>query len=152
MNQPEIVWCRAGLKIVGGLANMGRRSNPHPHRRGQEPRAEARSAHEPAAEIDRGAEGRSTAAAGGGCHPCRTRTQLRRGEKHDLKTHPILTRTHGDRSYDAQSVVPLSHLQGRTSCFPSLRRKIEVIATGQIQRSMGLPTALSRSRRPSRER
>jgi len=23
MNQPEIVWCRAGLKIVGGLANMG---------------------------------------------------------------------------------------------------------------------------------
>ena len=44
MNQPEIVWCRAGLKIVGGLANMGRRSNPHPHRRVRS-RAQKRGQH-----------------------------------------------------------------------------------------------------------
>src|SRR5262249_24033085 len=62
----------------------GARSYPHPHRRGPQPGTEARAAHGPETEIDRGAAGRGPQAAGRRCHACGTRAQLPRGPKHDF--------------------------------------------------------------------
>jgi hypothetical protein len=62
----------------------GARPYPHPYRRRPQPGTEARAAYVKALTIDRRAEGRSTAAAGGGCHPCRTRPQLRCRKKHNI--------------------------------------------------------------------
>ena len=67
------------------LGGRGARFNPHPHRRGPQPRSEARAAHGPETEIDRGTAGRGPEAARNRCPACRTRAQLRRGEKHDFE-------------------------------------------------------------------
>jgi hypothetical protein len=70
---------------LGGLADVERDLIRTPHRRRPQPGAEAGAAHGPTAEIDGGAEGRSTAAAGAGRYACRTRAQLPCGQKHDFK-------------------------------------------------------------------
>src|SRR4029077_12027216 len=49
-----------------------------------QPGAEARAAHGPETEIDRGAAGRGPAATGGGSHPRGTRAQLWRRQEHDF--------------------------------------------------------------------
>jgi hypothetical protein len=55
------------------LGKRAESSNPHPHRRGPQPRAEARAAHGPTAEIDPGAEGRGPPPTGAGRDACRAR-------------------------------------------------------------------------------
>jgi DNA invertase Pin-like site-specific DNA recombinase len=67
---------RLMIAVLGGLADVERDLNPHPHRRGPQPGAEARAAHGPSAETDGGAAGRGPTATGGGCYACRTRAQL----------------------------------------------------------------------------
>jgi hypothetical protein len=62
----------------------GARFDPHPHRRGPQPGAEARPAYGPSPEIDGRAAGRGPPTPGRGCHPRRARPQLPRGEKHDF--------------------------------------------------------------------
>src|ERR1700731_4762959 len=73
------------IAVLGGLADCGARPDPHPHRRGPQPGAEARAAHGPSAEIDGGAAGRGPSATGGGRDARRTRAQLRRGKEYDFK-------------------------------------------------------------------
>jgi hypothetical protein len=52
-------WADAGtstgrlmLAVLGGPRRRGPRSNPHPHRRGPQPGAEARAAHGPSLTVD----------------------------------------------------------------------------------------------------
>src|SRR5271169_2718706 len=59
--------------------------------RGPQPGAEARPAHGPETEIDRGAAGRGPATAGGGRDACRTRAQLRRRKEHDFAAGGLTT-------------------------------------------------------------
>ena len=76
------------------LGGRRTRSYPHPHRRRPQPGAEARAAHGPTLETHGRAEGRGTTATGGGCYACRTRAQLRRGEKYDFASHHMSRRRH----------------------------------------------------------
>src|SRR4029077_8933543 len=62
----------------------GARFDPHSHRRGPQPGAEARPAYGPSPEIDGRAAGRGPRTPGRGCHPRRARPQLPRGENHDF--------------------------------------------------------------------
>ena len=72
------------------LGGRGARFNPHPHRRGPQPRSEARAANGPETEIDRGAAGRGPQAPGAGCHARGTRAQLRRGEEYDFTAQRVM--------------------------------------------------------------
>ncbi len=65
---------------------------------------EARAAHGPTLEIDAGAEGRSTAAAGAGRYARRTRAPLRRGQEYDFAAHRVT----------AQVEVPTHQMQELT--------------------------------------
>jgi hypothetical protein len=75
---------------VRRLGGRGARSDPRPHRRGPQPRAEPRPAHGPTVKIDGGAEGRSTAA-GAGRYACGTRAKLPRLQEHYFEAHGVMT-------------------------------------------------------------
>ena len=82
---------RLMIAVLGGLADVERDLIRTRTAEGRS-RAQKRGQHmgRPS-KLHRRAEGRSTAAAGGGRDPCRTRAQLRRGQEHDFATltaHP----------------------------------------------------------------
>jgi Resolvase, N terminal domain len=74
---------------VWWTGRRGARPDPHPHCGGPQPRQGTRAAHGPTLETHRGTAGRGTTATGGGCHACRTRAQLPRGEKHDFEAYRL---------------------------------------------------------------
>ncbi len=74
---------------VGRIGERGTRPNPHPHRRGPQPGAEARAAHGPTTEIDPGAEGRGPPTTGAGRDARGTRAQPRCGEEYDFEAHVL---------------------------------------------------------------
>jgi hypothetical protein len=74
---------RLMLAVLGGLAGV-ERDLIRTRTPGPQPGAEARAAHGPETEIDRGAAGRGPQAAGRRCHACRTRAQLPRRQEYDF--------------------------------------------------------------------
>ena len=81
------------IAVLGGLADVEReliRTRTAEGRSRAQKRG--RAAHGPTLQADRSPEGRSTAAAGERRDPCRTRPQLRRGEKHDFAPHDLTRR------------------------------------------------------------
>jgi DNA invertase Pin-like site-specific DNA recombinase len=74
---------RLMIAVLGGLADVERDLIRTRTAEGRS-RAEARAAHGPETEIDRGTAGRGPQATGGRCHARGTRAQLRRGEKYDF--------------------------------------------------------------------
>jgi hypothetical protein len=101
---------RLMIAVFGRIGGRGARSNPHPHRRGPQPGAEARAANGPSAEIDGGAAGGGPTATGGGCYVCQTRAQLPRRQEHDFATvttrppHPALSRTDRAMTVDREAL------------------------------------------------
>ena len=83
---------RLMIAVLGGLADVERDLIRTRTAEGRS-RAQKRGQHMGRTlETYRRAESRSTAAARAGCHPCRTRPQLRRGEKYDFQTDGMTTR------------------------------------------------------------